>query len=149
MNELQPCTYNQSKLLKKLGFNWYTQSAYAAKEFVDYLGWVNSWKMSRPDLKIPLETQKTEIISCPTTVIAVKWLRENKKAILGVRPTDDWDNWIFSVLFPDSWCPFFEPEIELIEYPTFEAAESAGLDFVLNHLPEETPTKPFNEKEKE
>ena len=68
----------------------------------------------------------------PTLSEACKWLRDTKKALIHVFPIDDWEHYGCSVLFPGLSAPFYEREPELIEYPTYEAAQSAGLDVALD-----------------
>lgn len=137
-NELQLCTYDQSKKLKQLGFDWYTPASYLDKGLVKELGWCNKWKTHDPEHKIGIEMQKSQLVSCPSTTIVVKWLRETKRAILQVAPIDDWTAWNYGVLYPDIMSPFFVVNFvtnyPLDGYPTFEAAELAGIDFILKDL---------------
>lgn len=126
--DFQPCTYEQSKKLKALGFNWYTPDSYMNKEYVKSLGWVNTWLMTDPKLKIPSEMQKTAMVSAPTTALAVRWFRESKIAILEINTVGgDWNHWTFDVLFAD----YIDSPIEQNDYDTYEEAEIAGIDFIL------------------
>lgn len=133
-NELQLCTYEQSKKLKQFGFDWYTPASFLNGELVKEMGWCNKWKTHDPKLEIGLEMQKSQLISCPTTTMVAKWLRETKQAVLLVKPVDDWTSWTYNVLYPDIMSPFYIANTTFDEYPTFEAAELAGIDFILKDL---------------
>lgn len=134
MSDLQLCTYDQSRKLKTLGFDWYTPSAYLDKKLVKELGWCNKWKTHEPTLKIPEEMQKVELVSCPTTTVAIKWFRDTRTAVLEITPLDSWNAWVITVLFADIMSPFFTVPTELVEYETYELAEIAGIDFILKEL---------------
>lgn len=81
--KLQYCTYDQSKKLKKLGFDWYTEASFVGTEFASYMGWKNSWRLDDPRHNFPTDKETgglakdvKPMMSCPSITIALKWLRE-------------------------------------------------------------------------
>jgi hypothetical protein len=140
---LQHVTYEQTKKLKKLGFNWHTPASYVGNEYVSYMGWQNTWKLDDPKHQMPkdettgkLKDYVKPMISAPTVALASKWLREERKCYVIVGYDGE-----------DSSTLTVTCNSRLVRRPTipahltyawdlkeYEQAESGGLDFALNYL---------------
>lgn len=73
-----PCLdYDACMKLKKMGFDLYTRASYIGKEFVDWMGWRNSWKMNDPQHMFPEESRNSlPMISAPSILMAAKWFND-------------------------------------------------------------------------
>lgn len=111
-------TYEQALALKELGFHKETSDKPFSYYYFSYGGFKLNNTMidfEYGDLTAPLIQQ------------AFRFFRDRK--MLGeVRPIDDWNGWTFRVLLEDCWAPFFVAYQEYNEFKTFEEAEQACLN---------------------
>ena len=124
MSQLQRVTKEQSVKLKEAGFDWETNRFVKLYEN----GMISDVLIGTYYNYNHFET----MMSIPELDLACKWLRQTKKAIIFAFPIDDWEHYGFRVFYPDLSAPFYEVETELKDYPTYEAAQSAGLDVALD-----------------
>lgn len=122
MSQLQRVTKEQAVKLKKLGFNRETDAYYYLDNPSTVTANYDNWNKYGNTLS-----------ACPLE-LACKFLRDTKKALIYVFPIDDWEHYGVKVLFPDLSAPFHEIETEPKDYPTYESAQSAGLDVALEYL---------------
>ena len=121
-NQLQFVTYEQSKKLKELGFDWEVASFYfrdgkfykkGLSELKGFKGW-KGWYY--------WEATKNSRYSAPTVALALKWFRDVKKAIPQIYRNSD----------NNVWLVFDGVHYNTIgSFDTYEAAESALLDELL------------------
>lgn len=127
--KLQIVTFKQAKKLKELGFDWEVDKCYDKCEILSSYGKIF-------ELINYNETSKwSSCVSAPTVVLALKWLKEEKKILVLPFPIDDWNSWNYKTLGEDVMCPFVEfPINNELEHASQEEAELAGLDFALDNL---------------
>ena len=121
---LQIVNYEQAQRLKKAGFDWYVPDFYVENP--------NDFMLEKPVLtKIKWDELDTTNIyyAAPTVALALKWFRGEKKIPNAVCIKDF--NWEFEYYY-------IVPSEKCDDYDTYEAAESALLDELLNIL-EENP----------
>jgi len=123
-NQLQLVTFEQTKRLKELGFNWRVYSCYAKSgDIYPYAPDAPYDFNSRPELDV--------LISAPTVQLALKWLRENEEHhIVGTVEYDEFsDGYSYKIVRIFDISKYSDNE-----YATYEAAESALLDELLTFI---------------
>lgn len=138
-NSLQLCSFEQSKLLKELGFDWETYMSYTIV-FDKKEGVLNS--DDRPINHNLLNKYVYERCSAPTIQLALKWLRDihNIYTLVEmnfdfVEEIYDFENWEFTVCYGTHFKESLESKNPQF-YNTYEEAESAALDLALGYLKE-------------
>ena len=114
MNQLQLVTFEQAKKLKELGFDWESR-IYCGIDKVTTSGlYINHNKY--PNL-----------LTIPETALALKWLRDEKKIDIELTKRYTANMWAYNT-----------NDRIVTSFPTFEQAESAGLDYALNSILKQT-----------
>jgi hypothetical protein len=70
----------------------------------------------------------------PTTALALKWLRDEKKIFISTRPSFPKLEFQIDCLYQEAKLEFSICEIEQKRFYIYEEAESAGLDYALDYL---------------
>jgi len=128
--ELQLCSFGQAIRLKKAGFDWNVTHFYIktdrSKEAYPF--WVNygcyQYGIDPQNFNSKLWTFKG-VFSAPTVALALKWFRDEKKIQNAVCIKDYDGNFDYYYIVPSESCD---------DYDTYELAESALLDELLNIL---------------
>ena len=122
--QLQIVSFEQAKKLKELGFDWFDNTD---RQYLSNGDFVYE---SEGDAHIDMCTDKC--YHAPTTALALKWLRDEKKIIAYTQHHyfEDYNFIVFEEKYNDG---------KLIEssergYTSHEEAESAGLDYALDYL---------------
>jgi hypothetical protein len=143
--ELQPVTFEQAKRLKAAGFDWrciagynndgkkvyckreayYGQTIYANDMTVDFN--TNSAGGLTPDYFT---------VSVPSVVLALKWFRDEKACRVGVMDTRE-GKYGYRIFVKYHTEYDIEYQYSIINYDSFDAAESALLDELLTVLEKE------------
>ena len=117
--QLQIVTFEQAKKLKELGFDWRVIDFYHKDN--PKLAWVageiDYWYWNQFPYKI----------SAPTTALALKWLRDEKKIFMNIGQMK------FNSKITFYHCDTFSSTIRE-DFKSYEEAESAGLDYALEYL---------------
>lgn len=110
-------SYGQSKLLKKLGFLWQCDASYQQGILIN--------------MCYPYSATRVSGTPAPFVAYALKWLRDEKDHNVNIIPVIMGNGKKMYLV------DYFYGKIKDSDngvYETYEKAESAGLDFVLNHL---------------
>jgi hypothetical protein len=82
-------------------------------------------------------------IMAPLKQQVFRWFRDRR--ILGeVRPIDDWNDWGFLISERDFQSPFYisySTDMDFKEYPTYEEAENACIDKLIEIAKQQTNDK--------
>jgi len=124
--QLQIVNYEQAKKLKELGFDWIVQTTYNKNTDVLNFEWNNY-----NDSNNYSGTCWTMLTSAPTVALALKWFRDVKGKIGIVeyrKEKDDWTEGGYHYHFS-----LIDMPQEIIMCKTYESAESALLDALIEH----------------
>lgn len=128
-------TYHQAVALYNLDFDWDCEQAY-----YDH-AWISDHRIVPYAIaaKEQRDYDGTDVYSAPAQALAQKWLREVKRLTVVIYPSTDYDDTSYEPFLDGTW--FYELWVEekrislketaSIDYPTYEAALSAGLDAAL------------------
>jgi hypothetical protein len=112
--------------LKQLGFNWGCRKMYGEVSGHNGLHDEDNYNQSN---------EKNQY-SAPETVVALKWLREEKN--LHIIVGGGWNSynpfWTFAIGHIKESSVIGIPEDGRLQFKSFEEAESAGLDLMLDYL---------------
>ena len=117
-NQLQICSFEQAQRLKAAGFSWDCNQYYELYCSAYYNGNVANYNDGRT-----VAYNRTPVISAPTVALALKWMRDVKGKY----------NWSIDCAGVDDYIYFIDTKI-YGGFSTYEAAESALLDKLLNVL---------------
>jgi hypothetical protein len=125
--QLQPVTFGQAKRLRKLGFDWETDSLYFSddKSLSGDYGFLNHNAIENDD------DWTCEVYSAPTVALALKWFRDVKGIKNEVRfyyCSDAYTTYYYQGWFD---CKNHEHLSPTSHFKTYEAAERALLDELL------------------
>ena len=108
-----------AKLLKELGFNWDTYSAYNKDGmFTDKNRSILTWN------------DFANYYSAPTLDVVQRWLREIKNSHIEISPNSDMSAYIYNILLPGDKFWLGSP----ISYITYEEAQEAGIKKALEMI---------------
>lgn len=122
--ELQVVNFNQAKRLKKIGFDWNSSKGYQimADESISRFPSDDNYVGTNFNGK----TYMGSAFSAPTVPLALKWIRDEKwiPNAVGINSVngDNFEGYYIS------------PSIDTEYFKTYELAESALLDAILDHL---------------
>lgn len=86
-----PCvSYKLAKKLKSAGFNEYTRQSYILHEFVDWMGWKNSWRMTS-ESGFSENSSYKKMISAPTVIQALIWLKSKQGQSIEIDCPINWE----------------------------------------------------------
>ena len=107
---MQRVTFGQAKRLKAAGFDWRQPEVYKPDGKLEDR---DDWADMRHDCY------------APTVALALKWTRDMAKGIFG---------WVGHIPYRKTWHYYWGIEEVLCDFDTYEQAESALLDTVLDGL---------------
>ena len=118
--KLQIVSFGQAKRLKEAGFDWVCDAYYFNEKLIcnqPTLDWGG-----RSDCQC----------SAPTVALALKWARDVKNMQNGIAYVDKGMRLYYYGKYQNKWLGFIDKET--INYDTYEQAESALLDDVLDEI---------------
>jgi hypothetical protein len=122
--QLRLVSYSQAVALRKLGFDWETQSRYLVRALKNGKEKITLSSPNLVDWNTRSDLYGFDFTSAPTVALALKWIRDEKGFYLGVLPHSS----------ESSYYGVSGSSDTTERYDTYEAAENALLDELLTVL---------------